>query len=125
MSNFDTATIVAQLREVRQQWRESQKRSLEPGGRELPSRDALSGIIENLKGALFPMRLGPPDLQQESEDFYAGHTLEEALHALMAQVRLELRYVARHLSPDDGALQTQALQITRIFAQSLPRLHPN
>ncbi len=122
MADFDTASIVAGLRSVRQQWRESQKRSLEPGGRELPSRDALNQIIESLKGALFPMRLGPPDLQQESEDFYTGHTLEEALHALLAQVRLELRYVARHLNESDDVLDTRALAVTRAFAASLPTI---
>jgi serine O-acetyltransferase len=122
MADFDTASIVAGLRSVRQQWRESQKRSLEPGGRELPSRDALNQIIESLKGALFPMRLGPPDLQQESEDFYTGHTLEEALHALLAQVRLELRYVARHLNESDDVLDTRALAVTRAFAASLPAI---
>lgn len=122
MADFDTASIVAGLRAVRQQWRESQKRSLEPGGRELPSRDALNQIIESLKGALFPMRLGPPDLQQESEDFYTGHTLEEALHALLAQVRLELRYVARHQNESDDVLDTRALTATRAFAASLPAI---
>jgi serine O-acetyltransferase len=122
MADFDTASIVAGLRGVRQQWRESQKRSLEPGGRELPSREALNQIIESLKGALFPMRLGPPDLQQESEDFYTGHTLEEALHALLAQVRLELRYVARHQNESDDVLDTRALSTTRAFAASLPTI---
>ena len=38
MADFDTPSVVAGLRAVRQQWRESQKRSLEPGGRELPWR---------------------------------------------------------------------------------------
>lgn len=122
MADFDTASIVAGLRAVRQQWRESQRRSLEPGGRDLPSREALNQIIESLKGALFPMRLGPPDLQQESEDFYTGHTLEEALHALLVQVRLELRYVARHLNESDDVLDTRALAATRAFAASLPAI---
>jgi serine O-acetyltransferase len=122
MANFDTPSVVAGLRAVRQQWRESQKRSLEPGGRELPSRDALSEIIENLKGALFPMRLGPPDLRQESEDFYTGHTLEESLHALLGQVRLELGYVARHQTGFDESLEARALGATRAFAASLPAI---
>jgi serine O-acetyltransferase len=122
MADFDTATVVSELRAVRQQWRESQKRSQEPGGRELPSREALRDIVEQLKGALFPMRLGPPDLQQESEDFFAGHTLEAALHALMAQVQLELRHAARHTATPDTELAAQALQATRAFARSLPTI---
>ena len=122
MADFDTPSVVAGLRAVRQQWRESQKRSLEPGGRELPSRDALEQIVKSLKGALFPMRLGPPDLQQQSEDFYAGHTLEEAFHALLAQARLELRHGARRLGESDDVLDARALAATRAFAASLPHI---
>src|SRR5437016_6386257 len=93
---LDLSTIVAQLRDVREQWRHAQKRPRVIGGRELPSREALSTIALALRGALFPMRLGPPDLRQESEDYYVGHTLDAVLSALLTQVRLELRYHARH-----------------------------
>src|SRR5438445_3800128 len=90
----DLANIVAQLRDVRERWRHAQKRPRDIGGRELPSREALSAIALALRGALFPMRLGPPDLRQESEDYYVGHTLDAVLGALLTQVRLELRYHA-------------------------------
>ena len=83
MAIFDTPAIVAALRTERHRWRESQKRSQEPGGRELPSRDALGDIVGKLQGVLFPMRLGPADLRQESEDLYVGHTLDTALHRLL------------------------------------------
>ena len=85
MAVFDVGGIVQALHGVRDEWRDSQKRSREPQGREFPSRDALALIVEQLKGALFPMRLGPPDLRHESEDFYVGHTLDTALQALWLQ----------------------------------------
>jgi len=66
MSLFDVGAIVSALHEARDEWRDSQRRSREPGSREFPSRDALVEIVESLKGALFPMRLGPPDLRQDS-----------------------------------------------------------
>ena len=120
---FDIQQVVTELAGVRQQWRASQQRSTEPGGRELPSRDALAQILDGLRGVLFPMRLGPADLRQESEDFYVGHTLDTVLHALLAQVRLELRYAARHLdSADEAALEAQAVQTVRTFSHSLPRI---
>ncbi|PQA77249.1 serine O-acetyltransferase EpsC [Rhodoferax sp. TS-BS-61-7] len=122
MATFDTPEIVASLRAVRQQWRESQKRALEPGGREFPSREALNHIVENLKGALFPLRLGPPDLYPEGEDFYVGTTLETALHGLLDQVRLELKYVARQQTGRDADVEAQALQVTRALAAELPRI---
>ena len=118
------ADIVAGLRGERERWRASQRRPLEVGARELPSREALVTIVEALRGALFPMRLGPPDLRQESEDYYVGHTLDIALNALLGQVQLELRHVARqHPAATDsefGRAESQALQIVRDFGAALP-----
>lgn len=118
------ADIVSGLRSERERWRVSQRRPLEVGARELPSREALAGIVEALRGALFPMRLGPPDLRQESEDYYVGHTLDIALNALLGQVQLELRHFARQHAalPDGGAepVEAQSLQIVREFGAALP-----
>jgi serine O-acetyltransferase len=111
---FDVGHVVQALHGVRAEWRAAQGRSTEPGGREFPSRDALAGIVESLKGVLFPMRLGPVDLRQESEDFYVGYTLDAALHGLLAQVRLELRLV------EDVPVGTQPTQVVQQFAQALP-----
>jgi serine O-acetyltransferase len=119
---FEIDRVVSELALVRQRWREAQHRSTEPGGRELPSLAALSGILDDLRGALFPMRLGPLDLRQESEDFYVGHTLDSVLHSLLAQVRLELHYVARNQAPDHAAINEQAVRIVRDFSRSLPEI---
>jgi serine O-acetyltransferase len=117
--------IVGGLRAARERWREAQQRLREVGGRELPSREALIGIVDGLCGALFPMRLGPPDLRQESEDFYIGHTLDTVLQSLLQQVRLELRYQARHngtvhASSTGGDVDVHALELVRAFGKSLP-----
>ncbi|HEV7856013.1 MAG TPA: serine O-acetyltransferase EpsC [Herminiimonas sp.] len=119
---FEIDRVVSELAGVRQRWREVQHRSTEPGGRELPSLAALSGILADLRGALFPMRLGPLDLRQESEDFYVGHTLDSVLHSLLAQVRLELHYVTRSHPPDQAAVNEQAIRIVRDFSRSLPEI---
>ena len=120
---FDLRKVVAELADVRQRWRESQQRSTESGGRELPSRDALAQVIDDLRGVLFPMRLGPPDLRQESEDFFVGHTLDSVLHALLTQVRLELHYAARHqVSLDVDALEEDTIRIVRDFSLALPHI---
>ena len=123
MELFDLQQVVRDLAEVRSRWRTAQKRSREPGGRELPSRDALTDILDGLRGALFPMRLGPPDLRQESEDFYIGHTLDTTLHALLTQVRLELRHQHRHNGgSDEATIENHARELVRDFAHSLPTL---
>ena len=122
MATFDVNEIVQALHAVRDEWRDAQRRSCEPGGREFPSREALTQITEQLKGALFPMRLGPYDLRQESEDFYVAHTLDTALHALLAQIILELKYSARHDMQQTDAVQEQALKVTQAFALALPQI---
>ena len=122
MANFHIEQIAASLSEVRREWREAQKRSREPGGREFPSRDALALVVEQLKGALFPMRLGPYDLRQESEDFYVAHTLDIALHTLFTQIILELKYSARQEERDADGVQEQAQKVAQAFAQALPQI---
>ena len=117
---LDLASIVAQLHAARERWRQQQPRPRELSGRELPSREALAAILDDLRGALFPMRLGPPDLRQESEDYFVGHTLDKALHALLAQVRLELRYHARFAGEANQPFDERALDIVRDFGAALP-----
>ena len=116
-------TIVCQLRTARNQWRTQNGRvSGEQGGRELPSRAAMADILEALCGALFPMRLGPVDLREESEDFYVGHTLDVALNALLTQARLELRYAARQGGLPDEDVDAHATLLIQDFALALPGL---
>jgi len=117
---LDLRGIVAQLRQARERWRTSQDRPRETSGRELPSREALADILDGLRGALFPMRLGPPDLRQENEDYFVGHTLDTVLHALLGQVRLELGHQARSRSEWTRSVDERALQIVREFAAALP-----
>lgn len=122
MANFEVGEIVRALRGVREEWRDLQKRSREPGGREFPSRDALERIVEGLKGALFPMRLGPTDLRHVSEDFYVGHTLDAALQELLGQARLELNFNARHAALPVADIEAQATEAVRKFAHLLPEM---
>jgi serine O-acetyltransferase len=131
---LDLAGIVGGLRAARESWRDSQQRPREVGGRELPSREALAGVVAGLRGALFPMRLGPPDLRQETEDYYVGHTLDTVLSALLGQVKLELRHHARQnllLATGDAQAaanlsvqesDARAFDVLREFAAALPQI---
>ena len=123
MSDFPIPEIVAELRHVRAQWRGQQGRT-DMAQREFPSRDAVARAVDALKGVLYPLRLGPPELRQAGEDFYIAHTLDSALQALRTQAAIELGYRARHDGEalDGEALARRATQVVREFAQSLPRL---
>jgi serine O-acetyltransferase len=114
--------VVAELRAARMEWRTRQGRARDGGGRELPSREALRHLVQQLCGALFPMRLGPPELRVESEDFYVGHTLDAALQALRCQARLELRHAARLAEPEPPDVEAAAARVMHEFALQLPAL---
>ncbi len=120
MPVFDIDSIVKSLHDIRRDWRDAQKRSSEAGGREFPSRDAVIQIMDDLKSALFPMRLGPTDLRHESEDYYVGYTLESALHSLTAQAALELRYQMRHDGIEEAEVQKRAVTAVNNLAHALP-----
>jgi len=120
MAVFQVNEVVNALHEVRREWREVQHRQQEGGERELPSREVMACVIKSLTGALFPMRLGPTDLRQESEDFYVAHTLDAALHDVLAQATLELRHERRRTAGELAELGTEALARVRAFAQRLP-----
>ena len=117
-TSFPIQQVTAELAEQRRRWREAHQRSAEAGGREFPSRDALARVVTQLKGVLFPMRLGPHDLLQESENFYVAHALDTALHQLQAQIALELRYTHRA----QPGLDERAFELTRQFALALPEI---
>jgi len=120
MAHFEIGAIVRDLRDARRQWRQAHRPAGEVRGMEFPSRDALAAIIVQLKGVLFPMRLGPPDLRQESEDFHVAHSLDSALHALLRQVQIELRYSAALQQRTDADIVSQAEEATRSFGAALP-----
>lgn len=117
---LDVSRIVDELRAARTDWRLSQGRSLEPRGRDLPSREVLQAVMSDLHGLLFPMRLGPPDLRQHAEDFYIGTMLDRVLHTLDEQIQLELHHSMRHAHLSPREVQTRARHIVQAFAASLP-----
>ncbi len=122
---LDIPAVVAELRDARERWRSAQRRPRDPGGRDLPSRDALDAVVQGLRAALFPMRLGPSELRQEHEDYFVGQTLGTVLTALLGQVRLELRHHGRIVSADGAVVQeTPEIEIkshalVQAFAASL------
>lgn len=114
----ELTSVVEGLRAARRQWRDAHRRGGD--GRELPSRELLACMVQALSGALFPMRLGPPTLQPENEDFYVGHTLGAAMTTLRQQAALELRHDARQRG--DAPPIHDAGELARRFLLTLPRV---
>lgn len=118
---WDIHKIVNDLNTVRQEWRIQQNSLKDEGGRELPSRTEIKKILNDLCGVLFPMRLGPHDLKQHSENFYIAYTLERTLYALLEQVKLNLSYdlKCKRIQITSDQLSAKAEKIVEEFADQL------
>ena len=117
--NWGLEHIVAELRASREQLH----RTRHPRGiRELPSRDAICGIVTGLRAALFPTHYGAPDLTDESVDYYVGTTLESTLRLLAEQIRRALRFLPEHADTPNDELKTKAFTIARDFGAQLPQI---
>ncbi|MCH8178260.1 MAG: serine acetyltransferase [Proteobacteria bacterium] len=90
--------------------------------RELPSREALTAVMQGLSAALFPTHYGRPDLTDDSIDFFVGHTLHDTLGTLADQVRRALKFATTVGSPGEAALADQAVGIVQALAEQLPAL---
>jgi serine O-acetyltransferase len=108
---------VTQLRKLRVQSLEERKRRDKPP--KLPSRKELQHIVDGLSSALFPNRLGRPDLTEEGIDYYVGFVLDRVLHELFKQVRRELQFNAENGS-FEGAVNQDAIEIIKKFTAQLP-----
>lgn len=117
---FEIASVVAQLSQARAEWRAAQGRDNAFGERGFPSRHALGRVIDVLSAALFPQRLGPPDLTVDREDCFVRASLESALPLLAAQVRMELHYIRPQRSPD--AIERAVTAIIEELAARLPAI---
>jgi len=68
-----------------------------PDGRvTLPSREAVIGVVEDLRAVLFPGYFGTSDLHDESLHYFVGATLARALRVLEEQICRGLAFTNRH-----------------------------
>ncbi|MBK8454156.1 MAG: serine O-acetyltransferase EpsC [Thiofilum sp.] len=121
-------TIVNELKELRQAWRQEYNHLDLNNGHYFPSQEVLHHTVKTLAHVLFPLRLGPAHLNTETEDYYVGLKLDTALNSLFAQVKLELayNYQFQSYSPDENFhLEIQAKQLVYDFAKTLPTIRKN
>jgi serine O-acetyltransferase len=116
---FGVDDVVAELGALRVESLQTRQRIGRPP--KLPARKALADVVEKLAAALFPNRLGAPDLTDEGLDHFVGHTLDSALRALYGEVRRELRFKA-NLAPENRAEIPAATVIVAVFSRRLPQV---
>lgn len=115
--SLDIRQIVRELRDIRIASLAHRKRRDNPP--KLPSRKALIKIVDGISAALFPNRLGTPDINDEGIDYFVGHTLDLALRELLTQVKLELHFTSG-LEVISDQLRQKAQTIVHEFALQLP-----
>jgi serine O-acetyltransferase len=112
-------SIVAELRQLRAASQLSRYRGAAP---RLPSREAISDIVESLISALYPRHFGPPGLDARDADAFVARTLAKALPALEQQIELALALEQEDARDPANANRRSACDITRLFAAALPKI---
>lgn len=113
--DINIQAVVTALRDVRLNALQDRNRTNKPP--KLPSRKALQHIVDGLGAALYPNRLGLPDIKQEGIDYFVGHTLDIALRDLIQQAQLERIFTQENQlvnAKNKSAPSTQRLDKTTI-----------
>jgi serine O-acetyltransferase len=94
-----------------------------PGGRiVLPSREAVIGVVEDLRSVLFPGYFGTSDLNDESLHYFVGATLARAMRHLEEQVRRGYAFTERHDYETCDHCAAFAQQVTKGFLARVPAI---
>lgn len=98
-------------------------RSLSDARQLLPSRDAVVGIVEGLRSALFPGYFGDRELDDDSLRFHIGATLDRVRRELQEQIKRGLCFVCREPDPWRCAqCETHAATVAHAFLARLPEV---
>ncbi|MDR2626012.1 MAG: serine O-acetyltransferase [Zoogloeaceae bacterium] len=111
--------VVAELLALRVESLQMRQRADSPP--KLPARRILAQAVEKLAAALFPNRLGAPDLTDEGLNYFVGYTLDAALKLLYGEIRRELRF-RYFLSPESREEVPEAATIVERFSTRLPKV---
>ncbi len=96
------------------------------GRHALPSRQAVSEVVESLRAVLFPGHFGATDLAPASIRYYVGAQLDKLLVPLTEQVRRGLSLACAHpeATTDGGCpvCDRQAMEATEALVGQLPAI---
>ncbi len=90
---------------------------------DLPSRNVLIGMVEDLRSVLFPGYFGTSELSAQSLQFHLGATLDRVLRTLQEQIRRGLCFVCpRDTTYRCAECEDESTSITHTFLSRLPRI---
>jgi serine O-acetyltransferase len=117
---WDVEAVVRELADARRSSRSVNAQRAEYGSESFPSRTRINKVVDELAGALFPLRLGPDFVRLHNEDLFVTQTLQIALSRLHAQLRLELTYAQEREDGED--VDGHATQIVVAVSKQLPQI---
>ena len=88
----------------------------------LPSRDAVSQMIEQLRAVLFPGYFGNSEVSADSMRSHVGATLDQVLSTMQEQVKRGLCFDCHYEASACRTCDDRALRITRRFLAQLPQI---
>ncbi|ASY29970.1 serine O-acetyltransferase EpsC [Taylorella equigenitalis] len=119
MKNDD---IFEKLKESRLSWQENQKDYHVIRGVRRPSRTVIGDYTKKLVSALFPLTLGPADLQFSNVDNFVSYTINNVIKVFIDQAALEFGLLG---CGDDSSenCKNRAEEAMEEFAEALPTIH--
>jgi serine O-acetyltransferase len=89
---------------------------------QLPSRDTLIEMVEDLRSVLFPGYYGNTELDETSARFHVGATLDRVLRNMKEQTRRGMCFVCELEEPECHLCEEKAEKITAKFLDRLPEV---
>jgi serine O-acetyltransferase len=90
--------------------------------RALPSREALAGVVADLRASFFPLHFGARGLTEEGLSYFIGRTLDSALTQLREQVFLGLAFEEDARRSPSASLAEQTSRVLLHFGAQLPEV---
>jgi serine O-acetyltransferase len=88
--------------------------------REFPSRQAVAGLVDDLRAVLFPGFFGPSELTAETLRFHVGAALDRILHVLQEQILRGFRVVGEAEAGESA--KDRSWRVARAFVERLPEV---
>ncbi len=89
----------------------------------MPSVEALSEAVENLRAILFPGYFGPPELTPQNMRYYVGSTLDRTFQLLSEQVKRGFCFANEPGEYGEiGACEKKSFDLTSQFISQLPQI---
>lgn len=119
---MDNLKIFEKLKHSRQTWQENQKDYHVIRGVRRPSRTVIGENTKKLVSALFPLTLGPSDLQFSNVENFVAFTINKVLTIYIEQAALEYGLLGCE-DDSEEMCKKRAQESVEKFAEALPTIH--